>query len=140
MTLEELQAIVRGITPAIKQHVSKAIEPIAGRIDVLERNGATVNLSADHEEMLADAIAKAINYKADQLLKRIEALEERPTMQYRGVFAAGQTYHPGDFCTWGGSLWACRQTTTRNPAYDAESAKVWTLAVKHGRDGKDVRS
>lgn len=56
-----------------------------------------------------------------------------PTMIYRGVYKADQTYTRGDTVTWGGSLWHCNDNTADKP----EGSKAWTLATKRGRDGKD---
>lgn len=53
---------------------------------------------------------------------------------YRGVWAEGRTYEPGDSVTWAGSEWHCLATTTTKPG---EGSKAWTLKVKRGRDGKD---
>ncbi|EOB5418213.1 phage portal protein, partial [Escherichia coli] len=39
--------------------------------------------------------------------QRTEKTFSLPVMLYRGVFRAGETYHPGDTVTWGGSLWHC---------------------------------
>ncbi|EFI1799041.1 phage portal protein, partial [Escherichia coli] len=55
-----------------------------------------------------------------------------PVMLYRGVFRAGETYHPGDTVTWGGSLWHCNSMTGDKPG-EAHSSG-WTLAAKRGRD------
>ncbi|EOP4433474.1 phage portal protein, partial [Escherichia coli] len=54
-----------------------------------------------------------------------------PVMLYRGVFRAGETYHPGDTVTWGGSLWHCNSMTGDKPG-EAHSSG-WTLAAKRGR-------
>ncbi|EGB7359897.1 hypothetical protein H8C85_004990, partial [Escherichia coli] len=55
-----------------------------------------------------------------------------PVMLYRGVFAEGTEYQPGDTVTWGGSLWHCNALTTDRPG--ETGATGWTLAVKKGRD------
>ncbi len=49
-------------------------------------------------------------------------------MLYRGVFRTGETYHPGDTVTWGGSLWHCNSMTGDKPG-EAHSSG-WTLAAK----------
>lgn len=59
-----------------------------------------------------------------------------PTVIYREVFKAGETYQPGDAVTWGGSLWIAEKETDTKPD-TAESG--WKLAVKRGRDGKDAK-
>lgn len=59
-----------------------------------------------------------------------------PVPVYKGVFREGDTYEENDNVTWAGSQWACSQTTSEKPG---EGSKSWTLAVKRGRDGKDLR-
>ena len=68
------------------------------------------------------------------LLKRIEELEQRSAMTYRGVWSADEQYVLGNFCTDRGSLWHCNQTTRERPG----DGRAWTLAVKKGQDGKDA--
>jgi hypothetical protein len=55
-------------------------------------------------------------------------------LQYKGVFKSGEIYTKGDFVTYGGSVWYCDSKTAKGPPGDA-----WTLAVKRGVDGKDLR-
>jgi hypothetical protein len=57
-----------------------------------------------------------------------------PTPAYCGVFKHGEEYAPGDFVTWGGSLWHCNERTTDKP-----DVGPWTLACKKGRDGRDAK-
>ncbi|EOQ1117289.1 phage portal protein, partial [Escherichia coli] len=64
--------------------------------------------------------------------QRTEKTFSLPVMLYRGVFRAGETYHPGDTVTWGGSLWHCNSMTGDKPGEAHSSA--WTLAAKRGRD------
>ncbi|EGZ7240204.1 phage portal protein, partial [Escherichia coli] len=47
--------------------------------------------------------------------QRTEKTFSLPVMLYRGVFRAGETYHPGDTVTWGGSLWHCNSMTGDKP-------------------------
>ncbi|EMQ8388186.1 phage portal protein, partial [Escherichia coli] len=63
---------------------------------------------------------------------RTEKTFSLPVMLYRGVFRTGETYHPGDTVTWGGSLWHCNSMTGDKPG-EAHSSG-WTLAAKRGRD------
>jgi len=58
---------------------------------------------------------------------------------YRGVYEAGRTYDAGDVVTFGGSAWLAREPTTTRPETTA-GAKAWTLAIKRGRDGRDLRA
>jgi hypothetical protein len=57
-------------------------------------------------------------------------------MEYKGAFKPGETYVPGNFISAGGSLWHCNTPTDERPGSGGEA---WTLAVKRGRDGKDLR-
>lgn len=59
-----------------------------------------------------------------------------PAVIYRGVYAAGKTYHKGDMVTWGGAMWHCEKAGVSKPE---ERSGDWKLAVKQGRDGKDGR-
>lgn len=73
------------------------------------------------------------------LVERLDALEaaarSSKAFRYRGVYATGFSYDAGDTVTFGGSLWHCDAATSDRPG---ENAGAWTLAVKRGRDGKDV--
>ncbi|MBS0245496.1 MAG: hypothetical protein JSR61_02670 [Proteobacteria bacterium] len=68
---------------------------------------------------------------------RVAELEERPDIEYRGVFEPGATYQRGHFATDDGSVWFCNRETKTRPS---EGGSNWTLAVKRGRDGKDARA
>lgn len=57
-----------------------------------------------------------------------------PTVIYRELYKAGNTYSPGDAVTWGGSLWICTEKTADKPG--EPDSNGWRLAVKKGRDGK----
>ena len=56
-------------------------------------------------------------------------------MIYRGVFKEGQPYETGDVVTAAGSSWVCGGSTIEKPGV----SKHWTLAIKRGSDGKDLR-
>lgn len=67
----------------------------------------------------------------DVLLKRIEQLEARPAMQYKGVFDADESYVAGDMITYQGSMWHCEKNHHGEFAHEA-----FKLAVKKGRDAR----
>ena len=69
------------------------------------------------------------------MLKRIEALETRPTLRYLGVWNPATLYDTGDFVTQDGSVWACKASTQTRPG-TADGALYWQMAVRRGRDGK----
>lgn len=58
-----------------------------------------------------------------------------PAVIDRGVFKEGQAYMLGDAVTFGGSLWIAQKDTTDKP--DGPDTG-WRLAVKKGRDGRDL--
>lgn len=57
-----------------------------------------------------------------------------PIVIDRGVFRESDVYERGDGVTWAGSFWIAQETTREKPA----EGKGWRLAVKRGRDGKDL--
>lgn len=58
-----------------------------------------------------------------------------PTVLDRGVFKEGTPYETGDAVTFGGSLWIAQKDTVAKP--DGPDTG-WRLAVKKGRDGRDL--
>jgi hypothetical protein len=58
-----------------------------------------------------------------------------PAVIDRGVFKEGQAYTLGDAVTFGGSLWIAQKDTGDKP--DGPDTG-WRLAVKKGRDGRDL--
>lgn len=68
---------------------------------------------------------------------RVAVLEVRPTLEYKGIWQAGEFYQLGNAVTKDGSVWISRLNNTRGePGKDPTS---WQLAVKRGRDGRDTR-
>lgn len=71
--------------------------------------------------------------RRDELEKRIEALEARPSVHDAGVWMQSETYPKGAAVTFGGSLWISQiDGNISKPSKD----RAWRLAVKKGRDGK----
>jgi hypothetical protein len=58
-----------------------------------------------------------------------------PVVIDRGVFKEGQAYEAGDAVTFGGSLWIAQKATAAKPEGPDTG---WRLAVKKGRDGRDL--
>jgi hypothetical protein len=88
---------------------------------------------------LAKVVGTILREQLDPMRARLDALEDvvrnAKSLQYRGVHEAGTAYDAGDTVTYGGSLWHCNSLTKDRPG---EGNPAWTLAVKRGRDGKDV--
>jgi hypothetical protein len=72
------------------------------------------------------------------LAARVNELESRPAFADRGVWDATTTYQPGHGVTFRGSFWLA-QRETRGDQPGADQARSWRLAVKRGKDGKDLR-
>jgi hypothetical protein len=77
-----------------------------------------------------------LGYRRGEVTKAIATLR-LPIPAYRGVFESGRPYEKGDLVTWGGCVWHCNGATTTRPG---TGAPEWTLAVKAGRDGRDLRA
>lgn len=156
MKTKALEAIMRGIAPVIRSYVAAAQQELkTGQAVTQERLNAFDAVLAS----LALASMDATKEHAS-LRERVAVLETRPPlpgppgepgapgkdgepgkagMTYQGVFVDGKTYELGDVVTWAGSMWHAQETTTTKPGEYA-GAKAWTLCVKKGRDGKDVKS
>lgn len=73
------------------------------------------------------------------LAERVDDLERRLAegrVDYRGVWSAGQEYRRGNLVTLHGNIFHCNRQTDGKPGEDHDG---WTLAVRKGRDGKDLR-
>lgn len=66
--------------------------------------------------------------------RRKDFVLKMPVMLDRGVFKDGSNYERGDAVTWAGSIWIAQKDTGAKPGEGGD----WRLAVKKGRDGKDV--
>ena len=60
--------------------------------------------------------------------QRIQQLEARPELRYRGVWREGGSYHGGWLVTRAGGLWYAERPTTLAPG----SGPGWKLIVKSG--------
>ena len=80
---------------------------------------------------------KTRDSQAAALEARVRALEDRPVgVKYTGTYETGHTYSLHEASTHKGSLWICKVPRTTSEPGDDPSA--WTLAVKRGRDARDI--
>jgi hypothetical protein len=54
--------------------------------------------------------------------------------EYKQIWQPDTVYSKGDFVTLGGSLWHANKETDQKPG----NSDDWTLAVKKGRDGRNL--
>jgi hypothetical protein len=91
------------------------------------------------ERELAEAVSEAMTDALAPLAARISALEDRPELRYCGVYESDRAYGAGNAVTCNGSVWIAKTATCQRPDEDGPGARDWTLAVKRGKDGKDLR-
>ncbi len=100
----------RRIADVVVIAIKTAIAPLKARITALEGKAAPIGDRAD-----IDA--------------RLKALEERPTLAYRGVFASNVLYREGSLVSRQGGLWLAEHETRSQPGNGDSS---WRLIVKSG--------
>jgi hypothetical protein len=78
---------------------------------------------------------------------RIDAIEaricevEKRGLKYCGAWDAAESYRAGDAVTWAGSLYIAKNAATGvQPGLSTDDSRVWQMAVKKGKDGRDSRS
>lgn len=76
-----------------------------------------------------------LQFKRGDMTKTIGTLRLQ-TPRYCGTYEDGKAYVPGDQVTHKGCQWHCHTATSGKPG---EGVSGWTLQVKCGRDGKDLR-
>lgn len=100
--------------------------------DPTEEEFAAVKAHANPEqreliEVLCAAIAPVLKELIEPLREKIAELENRPHVQYRGVWKEGQPYGTGSMVTHEGSVWHANRATMQRPGAGA---------VRRGRDAK----
>jgi hypothetical protein len=70
------------------------------------------------------------------VLRRLEALEQRPQLRYAGVWRESTGYLENEMVTHQGSLWIALQSTGAKPG---TTPLDWQMCTKRGRDGRDLR-
>lgn len=131
VTFGMLLSAVDGLAPAIRSYVEEGLAPLAQRIAVLEGRRVPAVAGQASGESLASTMnpdLNPVNAAIAPLLARLEALEQRPALSYRGVFKQGSAYREGSLTTHNGGLWLARADSTQRPGSGAE----WTLIVKSG--------
>jgi hypothetical protein len=92
--------------------------------------------NGDLKKLLTESF-NAVKREVTALRDRIAELENRPSLEYAGVWEATKTYGRNDAVSWAGSIWiARRDDNLKKPGLVGSG---WQLAVKRGRDGKDAK-
>jgi hypothetical protein len=89
MTKKDIEIIVRGLSPAIREMFNARDQNI-----------------------------RALDSRIAELQSRIQILEARPELKYLGTHEPGTFYVEGNLVTKGGSLWICRTATQAVPGSD----------------------
>jgi hypothetical protein len=121
MNSSDIEAIVKGIAPAIREYVAEALKPLAARIKALEEAKAN-GFSGAEKKAFTVATGRVIAAEID---KRIKG--KGVGLRYRGVWQASDEYALGDFATLQGALWHCCSDSTRERP---GTSSAWQLAVK----------
>ena len=92
--------------------------------------------------VVVDGVAQSVvvsHGPTEALEARIKALEAQPRgLVYKGIWSAGEIYAPGDCVTRQGGMWVCKVHQCQSKPGD-NAGVGWQLAVKSGRDGRDLR-
>jgi hypothetical protein len=115
----DMPAIVRAIDEKVA-----ALPPAVNGIDGFGFDDLTVEQSGERSFVL----------RFTQGERSKEFSFDVPVVIDRGVYKDGATYAAGDGVTWAGSYWIAQKETASKP----DSGDGFRLAVKRGRDGKDL--
>lgn len=113
----------------------------AAAMDLLRKDGFHADQPA-HLDFAASlqgelmAVFRWAGLRCKALEDRVQQLEERPSVEYRGSWKADEKYRRGDLISHAGSVWHCE--LAGSGIVPGEGATGWRLAVKRGRDGKDA--
>jgi hypothetical protein len=119
-------ALNQGVATLVHGMKKFFIEPILARLSVLEK-AKPAGIAADDaiEELRAGLAAQK---------KEIAALNAVPVLRFMGVWKAME-YQQRTVVTDHGSWWHAECATKSRPGTD----NTWKLAIKRGRDGRDLR-
>jgi hypothetical protein len=102
---------------------------------IREMGRATGEMIREHVQQKLAPVLEELGAVKAELSALQDVVRSEKSLKYRGVHEMGAAYDTGDTVTQGGSLWHCNVLTKERPG---EGSKDWTLAVKRGRDGKDL--
>ena len=119
-----MKASDMALIKAVGRVLKEALDGLSKRIDTIEQS-----------QGVKAAVGSAPDPRIDELERRLKTIEDRGTLEYKGVWAEGQGYSKGECVTQDGSIWICKGYHVRSkPGTDPT---LWQLAVKRGKDGRD---
>ena len=117
-TTAQYQEIVDGAAPVLKEYIAQEVAAGLTQRDIDA-------LTSGMAPVIREYVAKAL----DPIGKRLDKLEARATMTFRGIWDDAETYQRGHVVTDGGSLWVCLDEAKRQrPGRSAD----WKLIAKAG--------
>jgi hypothetical protein len=125
-----LEKMLPPLAESIKKLIEKTCAPIRDRVAEVEKQLATVKAAATGA---GDAQMAA---RVTELEKLFMELKHEGRLEYHGVWSPDQTYNRHASVTSGGCLWIAREP---NQNCKPGASATWQLAVKKGRDGRDLR-
>jgi hypothetical protein len=102
--------------------------------DLRRTNGHLAKRVASLESCI-DVLFRKHGGILDNLITRIETLEQRPVVKYCGVYDQAKAYVPGNMVTHNGSVWHCASACEGQKP----PGPSWTLAVKRGKDAQPAQ-
>ena len=129
----------RDVRPRRSRDDDRVISDLVTRIAKLEAasksapkksNGITRRNFENLVETIGSVLGQTLSKEFAPILQRLDELEQRPSLAYRGAWSDGCAYARGSFVSHQGSIWHSNedQNASRPGASDA-----WTLAVKRGQ-------
>lgn len=115
-------------------------DALAERDAIIKAQGEQIHamtaLLGEQDERLTKALAEVVGAAREVTQNQVrEALKRAPIPTYKGVFDRDAEYQAGDMVTHKGSVWHCNAPVSGEAPAGGDA---WTLAVKCGRDGKDL--
>lgn len=136
VTIEQVKELVENVTTKwqleferraydiIEKAVDKFPKPVKG-------DKGEDGFGIDSFEQIDARTVKAVYKRGDEV---IEQTFKFPAVIDKGVYVKGTKHEQGDGVTFGGSYWIAQKDTDKAPM-DGDD---WRLAVKRGKDGKDL--
>jgi hypothetical protein len=146
----QLSAHLASVTTEVTLAVSRELGPVRERLAVLETRAPVPGPPGKDGTNGADGFSLedfAVDFDGDRTITLAFARPGReaqrfpltlPFQKYQGPYQTGRTYVAGDTVSLRGCEWHCNAPMTT--ARPGESGADWTLAVKCGRDGRDLRA